>query len=107
SKEFGCGLSVRADVQYVAGVYTDFENILKPDNRGDQGKIPGHRVYNASASYQISKKFKAFVSGKNLLDNIYIGSRLHSNPRQKTASLSSGILPGSRRQVNIGLKFQL
>ena len=107
SKEFGCGLSLRADVHHVAGVYTDFENILKPDNRGDQGKIPGYRIYNASASYQISKKFKVFVTGKNLFDNIYIGSRLHSNPRQKIASLSSGILPGSRRQVNIGLKYQL
>ena len=42
---------------------------------------------------------------KNALDEIYIGSRLHSNPRQTAANQSSGILPGARRQVNVSLRY--
>ena len=45
------------------------------------------------------------VDGRTITDEIYIGSRLHSNPGQKQASLSSGILPGPRRQINLGLEY--
>ena len=48
---------------------------------------------------------KLFVSGKNITDEIYIGSRLHSNPGQKDANISSGILPGPRRQINLGVEY--
>ena len=42
---------------------------------------------------------------KNITDESYIGSRLHSNPGQKEAGLSSGIIIGPRRQINIGLEY--
>ena len=48
---------------------------------------------------------KIFISAKNVSDEIYIGSRLHSNPGQKEANISSGILPGPRRQVNLGMEY--
>ncbi|GIS54019.1 hypothetical protein Ct9H90mP29_10610 [bacterium] len=56
-------------------------------------------------SYKVSPQLKIFFSGKNITDEVYIGSRLHSNPGQKEANISSGIIPGPRRQVNIGLEY--
>jgi len=38
-------------------------------------------------------------------DNVYIGSRLHSNPRDTEASKSTGILPGPRRQINLSVQY--
>lgn len=106
TKEFNFGLSVLAEMQFLDEFQTDFENISWTENRGDQGKIQSHRLYNLSVNYKINKHFKVFATGKNLMDTQYIGSRLHSTPRQKLASLSSGIIPGPGRQINIGLKYQ-
>ena len=47
----------------------------------------------------------AVVIIKNVTDEIYIGSRLHSNPGQQAANLSSGIIPGPRRQINFGINY--
>lgn len=105
SKDFKFGLSVRTDVQYIDWVYSDFENIKTIENRGDMGVIPKHRIYNASISYKINKNFKLSVAAKNLTNEVYIGSRLHSNPRQKDAATSSGIIPGAERQINLSIKF--
>ena len=58
-----------------------------------------------SADYNMNKKIRMVLSAKNLLDTIYIGSRLHSNPGQPEAHLSSGILPGPRRQVNLSVDY--
>ena len=41
----------------------------------------------------------------NLTDKEYIGSRLHSNPGQLSANMSSGIIPGPRRQINLGISY--
>ena len=98
-------LALRFDYRYVSKVYTDFENIEKTDNIGITGPIPSYSHLNLSANYRINKKSTIFLSGKNITDEIYIGSRLHSNPGQKQASLSSGILPGPRRQINLGLEY--
>ena len=54
---------------------------------------------------KLNEKIKLFLSGKNINDKVYIGSRLHSNPGQKDANISSGILPGARRQINFGLNY--
>ena len=98
------GLRLRADLRFVDEVFTDFENIGRTYNRGDTGPIPAYSVLNASADYAISPRWSAFVTAKNLLDEVYIGSRLHSNAGQPQAHLSSGILVGPRRQVNAGIK---
>ena len=39
------------------------------------------------------------------MDLKYIGSRLHSSPYQAEAGLSSGIIPGARRQINFSLEY--
>ena len=91
------------DYRYVSKVYTDFENITSTDNLGVTGPVPSYNLINLSANFQISPNMQLFLSGKNITDNVYIGSRLHSNPGQKAANISSGIIPGSRRQINIGV----
>ena len=100
----------RLDYKYVSKVYTDFQNLEDEDDRvgynlGISGPIPSYSLINLSSSYQLSQKMKLFLTGKNITDEIYIGSRLHSNPGQKDANISSGILPGPRRQVNLGIEY--
>ena len=102
---FGEKLSFRLDMKYVSKVYTDFENIEKTKNLGIQGSVPEYAILNLSVNYNYSEKLKISLSGKNITDEIYIGSRLHSNPGQKEAGLSSGILPGPRRQINLGVEY--
>ena len=103
-KETGRGLRLRTDVRFVDEVFTDFENIDRTFNRGDTGPIPAYSIVNASADYAFASRWSAFVTAKNLLDEVYIGSRLHSNAGQPQAHLSSGILVGPRRQVTAGIR---
>ncbi len=105
-KRFGAALALRADVRFVDRVYTDFENIESTSNRGDTGPVPSYTIIDASVRYAVSRRMHIVLVGKNLLDEIYIGSRLHSNPRQPEAHLSSGILPGPRRQINLALRYR-
>ena len=104
AKQFGDVLRMRADMRFVDAVFTDFENITQTFNRGDTGPIPSYTIVNASADYKIADQWKAFVTGKNLFDKVYIGSRLHSHAGQPEANLSSGILVGPRRQILVGIK---
>ena len=78
---------------------------MEEDKLGIQGKIPSYYFINLSVDYQIAPKYRVFITGKNITDEKYIGSRLHSNPGQPQANLSSGILPGPRRQINLGLEY--
>jgi Fe(3+) dicitrate transport protein len=100
------GLAWRFDVNHVGRVYTDLENIEKTYNRGDTGPIEAHTIVDASASYRLPAGFTVGVTAKNLLDLKYIGSRLHSSPQQPEANLSSGILPGPGRQVNLSITWR-
>ena len=101
----GKKLSYRLDFRYVDEVFTDFENIMREDKLGIQGAIPSYSFINFSADYKVSTGSRIFLVGKNITDEIYIGSRLHSNPGQPLANLSSGILPGPRRQINLGFEY--
>ena len=96
---------MRSDIRYVGKVFTDFENIEESDNIGVTGSIPSYRIINLSCNYDFNTNVRFFFSGKNITDEIYIGSRLHSNPGQKNANISSGILPGPRRQLNLGVEY--
>ena len=104
---FSDKVALRFDCKYVSKVYTDFENIESTQNKGIQGTIDPYTIFNLSANYEINKKINLFLSGKNILDTVYIGSRLHSNPIKKKPSVSSGILPGPRRQINVGIEYNL
>jgi Fe(3+) dicitrate transport protein len=99
------GAFLRTDLRYVSEVFTDFENIRETFNRGDTGTVPAYTVVDASVGYRLREGVTATLGAKNLLDAIYIGSRLHSNPGQPQANLSSGILPGPRRQITFGLRY--
>ncbi|MEE3234571.1 MAG: TonB-dependent receptor [Candidatus Latescibacterota bacterium] len=101
------GFNLRTDLNFVDQVYTDFENVEVTSNRGDMGPVPCFTVINASLDYPVVDSWHLFVSAKNITDKIYIGSRLHSNPGQPQANLSSGILIGPRRQINFGLRRSL
>ena len=99
------GASLRADYRYVDDVFTDFENLDYTTGRGDTGPVPAYSVIGGSLQLPIGEALIAQLTVKNALDEIYIGSRLHSNPRQTAANQSSGILPGARRQVNVSLRY--
>ena len=98
-------LQLRTDFRFVSEAYTDFENIEETDANGISGPIQEYSIFNISGSYLISENFKLFFSGKNITDEVYIGSRLHSNPGQPEANISSGIIPGPRRQINVGVEY--
>ena len=98
-------LNFKLDYKYVDDVFTDFENIKEIGNKGIKGPIESYGIINMSADYSINKKIRIVLSAKNLLDEVYIGSRLHSNPGLQKAHLSSGILPGPRRQINLGIDY--
>jgi len=100
SRDFAFGLSLSGNAKYVSWVYTDYENLTQTNNRGDIGPIDGYVVYDASASYTRGR-YTVFMSGKNLLDNVYVSSRMHSSP-YITAANAQGILIGPRRQINVG-----
>lgn len=99
------GFSLRTDLRYVDEVFTDFENIRETYNRGDTGPVPAYTVVDASLAYPLRPGVTATLGAKNLFDEVYIGSRLHSNPGQPQANLSSGIIPGPRRQITFGLRY--
>jgi Fe(3+) dicitrate transport protein len=85
----------------VSQVYTDYENLEVTKNRGDTGPIDGYAVYGATIAYKVGR-YRVFANAKNLLDNVYMSSRLHSHPSGIQANQSSGILIGPRRQINVG-----
>ncbi|MEX2584555.1 MAG: TonB-dependent receptor [Gemmatimonadota bacterium] len=105
ASEHPSGLFFRTDVRYVSEVFTDFENIRATYNRGDTGPVPAYTIVDTNLGYLVRAGVTATLGVKNLLDTSYIGSRLHSNPGQPQANLSSGIIPGPRRQVNFGLRY--
>ncbi len=106
SKTFSeVGLTLSTDLSYVGRFYTDLENLEMTTNRGERGPVPAHTVLDAGATYEYSEALSVQLTAKNVTDNVYIGSRLHSNPRQPSANLSTGILPGPRRQINLSIQY--
>ena len=98
-------IDIDVNYRYVSRCYSDYENIDYAFNRGDTGPIPSYWLLNATIQYKYNNTLRIFLTGKNLLDKVYIGSRLHSNPRSNFASSSSGIMPGMRRQINLGINY--
>jgi Fe(3+) dicitrate transport protein len=106
SKTFAdLGLTLSTDLRYTGRFYTDLENLEFTNNRGERGPVPSHTVLDAGVTYEHSDALRLQLTATNLTDNVYIGSRLHSNPRQPSANLSTGIMPGARRQVNLSIQY--
>ena len=116
-------LSFRFDYKYVSKVFSDFLNLedeyfgndvndlyyVAPEqvcgNIGICGPIDSYSIFNLSINYDITPKMKLKLSAKNLTDEIYMGSKLHSSPYQTDANISSGIIVGPRRQINLSMKY--
>jgi len=109
SKTFSdLGLTLRSSLRYRGEFYTDLQNMEFTTNRGDTGPVPSHTVLDAGVTYRYSDDLRFNLTAKNVTDNVYIGSRLHSNPRDRRASSnggSTGILPGPRRQINLSVHY--
>ncbi|NBB72477.1 MAG: TonB-dependent receptor, partial [Bacteroidetes bacterium] len=101
----GLDLSLHADMRYNGRFYTDLENLERTSNRGERGPVPDYTIFNAGATYEVSDALRLKLSVRNLTDAVYIGSRMHSNPRFREANLSTGILPGPRRQINLSIQY--
>jgi Fe(3+) dicitrate transport protein len=99
------GLRLSTDLSYTDHFYTDLENLESTTNRGERGPVPAYTVLDASVTYDYSASLRVQLTAKNVTDNVHIGSRLHSNPRQPSANLSTGILPGPRRQINLSIQY--
>tara|TARA_Y100001970_G_C14251251_1_gene872071 strand:+ start:756 stop:3266 length:2511 start_codon:yes stop_codon:yes gene_type:complete len=104
-KEFFKKITVRVDYKFIDEYFTDFHNIKETDISGNYGLVNANSIINFSILYNISDKISLSIVGKNIEDKIYIGSRLHSSPFQPSANISSGIIPGARKQINISLKM--
>ena len=99
------GLRLSTTLSYTGRFYTDLENLEATTNRGERGPVPAHAVLDASVTYDHSDALSVQLTAKNVTDNVYIGSRLHSNPGQPSANLSTGIIPGARRQINLSIQY--
>ena len=88
------GFDAQAEANHVGGQFGDDLNTVAPAANGQRGLIPSYTTWNATANYRVERwRTTFFVAFKNLFDRTYIADR------------SRGILPGSPRLVQTGLKF--
>jgi Fe(3+) dicitrate transport protein len=86
------GLWATVEAVHVSEQFGDDLNTVAPSADGQRGLIPASTIWNATASYEISRLHSTvFVTVKNLADRLYIVDR------------SRGILPGSPRLVQAGI----
>lgn len=90
------GLDLFLEAVLVGEQFADDLNSVEPSADGQRGLIPGHAVWNATASYEWDDlNSTIFVTVKNLTDRLYIADRVR------------GIVPGSPRLFQVGVRFQL
>lgn len=81
-------------LQSVSWQYGDFANTAAARPDGQVGRIPGYGVVNAALNWSPDgSAFSAFGTIKNLFDREYIADR------------TRGILPGTPRQVAVGVQY--
>jgi Fe(3+) dicitrate transport protein len=79
----------------VSDQYGDDLNAVPPSPDGQRGLLPAHTYWNAAVSYTIPRWQSAiFLAVKNVGDTLYIADR------------SRGILPGTPRLVQAGLRIR-
>ncbi len=90
------GLDLFLEAVLVGEQYADDLNTIDPSADGQRGLIPGSTIWNATASYEWDEIHSTiFVTVKNLTDRLYIADRVR------------GIVPGSPRLVQVGVRFVL
>ncbi len=84
-----------AELQSVGWQWADFANTVANRPDGQVGRIPGYGVVNVAVNWNpADSAFSAFATVKNILDRAYIVDR------------TRGILPGTPRQVAVGVQYQ-
>ncbi len=90
------GLDLFLEAVLVGEQFADDLNTVDPSPDGQRGLIPGHTTWNATASYEWDEaRSTFFVTVKNLTDRLYIADRVR------------GIVPGTPRLVQVGVRFRL
>jgi Fe(3+) dicitrate transport protein len=87
------GLDVMVEAVRTSDQFGDDLNAVAPTPDGQRGLIPGYAVWNTAANYDFGRA-TVFLTVKNLLDDLFIVDR------------ARGILPGSPRLVQAGLKVR-
>jgi Fe(3+) dicitrate transport protein len=90
------GLDLFLEAVLVGEQFADDLNSIDPSPDGQRGLISGYTIWNATASYEWDEiRSTLFVTVKNLTDQIYLADRVR------------GIVPGSPRLVQVGVRFRL
>ncbi|HLE71279.1 MAG TPA: TonB-dependent receptor [Vicinamibacteria bacterium] len=90
------GLDLFLEVVLVGEQFGDDLNSIDPSADGQRGLLPGHTIWNATASYPWDEIHSTvFVTVKNLTDRLYIADRVR------------GIVPGAPQLVQVGVRFGL
>jgi Fe(3+) dicitrate transport protein len=85
------GVDVHLEAVHTSDQFGDDLNTVTPTPDGQRGLIPGATSWNAAVNYRLTRA-TLFVTVKNVLDDLFIVDR------------SRGILPGSPRLVQAGVK---
>lgn len=89
------GVEAFVESVYVSDQFSDDLNTIAGTADGQRGLIPAHTVWNATINVDVAPlRSTAFVTVKNLFDELYIADR------------SRGILPGTPRMIQVGLKYR-
>jgi Fe(3+) dicitrate transport protein len=82
----------RIEAVHTTRQFGDDLNTIAPTPDGQRGLIPAYTIWNAAVNYTLSRT-TVFLTVKNLLDDLFIVDR------------TRGILPGSPRLVQAGVRF--
>ena len=85
------GLDILLEMVRTTDQFGDDLNTVAPTADGQRGLIEGHTVWNTTVNYDLGRA-TLFFTIKNLLDDTFVVDR------------SRGILPGSPRLVQLGLR---
>ena len=85
-------LDARLEAVRTSAQFGDDLNTVEPTADGQRGLIPGYTVWNAAVNYTVARS-TVFLTVKNLFDELFIVDR------------TRGILPGSPRLVQMGVRF--
>lgn len=88
------GLDAQLEAVYVGEQFSDFASTVAPTTDGQKGLINDYTIWNATLNYHFKpERTTLFLTVKNLADKTYIVDR------------TRGILPGSPRLIQAGIKY--
>jgi Fe(3+) dicitrate transport protein len=88
------GLDAQLEAVYVSEQFSDFASTVAPSADGQRGLISDYTIWNAALNYHLKpERTTLFLTVKNIADREYIVDR------------TRGILPGSPRLIQAGVKY--